>query len=154
VKEHRLDDAERVFKDVELKRIDWTADVAREKWNDWISDMPKKLEGNLLKRFTENLADVPGKLGRSIVLAHRDKTSDSIEMFTAVVTELEKKQFAKSKQKTTVAELLVVEYLKLHPDFAQAIATAMKRNEVNLKGKVPDKLDWLRTPEGISRGPK
>lgn len=154
VKEHRLDDAERVFKDVELKRIDWTADVAREKWNDWISDMPKKLEGKFLKQFTENLADLPGKLGRAIVLAHRDKTSDSIEMFTAVVTELDKKQFAKSKQKSTLSELLLVEYLKMHPDFAQAIATAMKRNEVNLKGKVPEKLDWLRTPEGISRGPK
>ncbi len=154
VKDHRLDDAERVFNAVEVKHIDWTAEVAREKWADWTSDLPKKLDGNPLKRFIENLSDVPGKLGRAVVLAHRDRAAESVDLFAAVVTELEKKPFAKAKPKLTFAEMLLVEFLKHHPDFAQAVATAMKRNETNLKGKVPEKLEWLRTPEGIARGPK
>ena len=154
VKENRLDDAERVFNAVEVKHIDWTAEVAREKWADWTGDLPKKLEGNVLKRFTDNLADVPGKLGRAVVLAHRDRAAESVDLFAAAVAELEKKPFVKAKQKLSFAEMLLVEFLKQHPDLAQAVATAMKRNDTNLKGKLPEKLEWLRTPEGIARGPK
>lgn len=156
VRERRLDDAEKIFKEVELKRIDWTSDIARDKLNDWLKDLPKKIEGaGAIRRLIgDSLGEIPGKLGRAIVLAHRDQHVASIEMFSAVVQELDRKPFARGKQRHSISEMLTVEFLRQHPDLAQAISVAMNRNADNLKAKVPEKLEWMLTPTGLARGPR
>lgn len=158
VKEHRLDDAERVFKDVELRKIDWTSDLPGAKWGEWAADNPFKkgdTAARLKKLANDHLGDVPGKFGRAIVLAHRDKTAESVKMFETTLGELDGRLLGKNKLlRQTIPELLFVDFLKHQPDFAQAISAAVNRNADNNKGQVPEKLDWLRTPTGLARGPK
>ncbi|MGL6094972.1 MAG: serine/threonine-protein kinase [Fimbriiglobus sp.] len=95
-------------------------------------------------KFLLGPAVVAGRLGQAIVLAYRDKPKESNELFERTVT---------GPPRPT--PLVVNKFLVDHPDFAQAVAEALTRNAENLGlPKLPDRLEWLRTPAGSVRGPK
>ena len=120
VKERRLDDAEKVFKELESER-------------DRIGIAKSKAPPGLA-----------AKLGQGLVLALRDKPVESNDLFLSTLNVIRPTQGILDK------------FLLDHPDFAQAIAEAINRNAENLvpPAKMPDRLEWLRTPGGLLRGPK
>ena len=80
------------------------------------------------------------QLGQAVVLAHRDKAKESNDLF-------ERNVFGRPRS------LVLEKFLLGHPDFAQAVAEALARNADNLgAAKLPDRLEWLRTPAGLARG--
>jgi eukaryotic-like serine/threonine-protein kinase len=84
------------------------------------------------------------KIGQGIVLAHRDKATDSNKQILDTLYPAPR-----------VAQNLLDGFLLQHPDFAEALAEALNRNAENLGNtKMPPALEWLRTPAGIIRGPK
>ncbi len=90
-----------------------------------------------------NPARLVGQLGQAVVLAHRDKAKESNELFTQAIP-------ARGPGQRAV-EL----FLFAHPDFGQAVADALNRNAENLgEKKLSERLEWLRTPSGLARGPK
>ncbi|OWK46873.1 serine/threonine-protein kinase [Fimbriiglobus ruber] len=118
VHERRLDDADKVFKELETKFAQRPA--------------------------LKNPATIGGRLGEAVVLAHRDKPKESNEAFERVLSGM-----AKS------ADLFVDGFLIAHPEFGQLVAEALNRNAENLNiTKLPPKLEWLRTPGGLTRGPR
>ncbi len=84
------------------------------------------------------------KFGRAVVLAHRDRAAESVALFQATL--------AGPPRPTQRA---LDEVLTGRPDFAEAVAAALDRDADNLgAAKLPDRLDWLRTPGGVARGPR
>ena len=120
VKEHRLDDAEKVFNELENEQN--RAGIAKAK----------------------SPPGLVAKLGQGLVLAHRDKPVESND------------QFLGGLGNVRFTQGILDSFLLAHPEFAQAIAEAINRNAENLvpPAKIPDRLEWLRTPGGLLRGPK
>ena len=122
IKERRLDEAEKVFKEVELAKS------------------PRPLG----KFLAADLADVVGRFGQAIVLSQRDKAKESNDLFEKSI-QAQPRPLALARDK----------FLLDHPTFGQAVADALNRNAENLSlTKLPDRLEWLRTPGGLTRGPK
>ncbi|MFO0849738.1 MAG: serine/threonine-protein kinase [Gemmataceae bacterium] len=121
--DRRLDDADRVFAEMEQDPGD--------------RPLPKaKLAGNRVA--------LAGRLGRAVVLAHRDQAKESVELFGQTVVGPPRPQAAMLEQ-----------LLFDHSELAQAVGEALARDAENLApAKLPDRLDWLRTPGGLARGPK
>jgi serine/threonine-protein kinase len=89
-------------------------------------------------------AVMAGRLGQAIVLAYRDRAKESNEHF-------ERALYGPPR----VPALAIDRFLLAHPDLAQAVGAALDRNAENLNvPRLPDRLEWLRTPGGIARGPK
>jgi hypothetical protein len=85
-----------------------------------------------------------GRLGRGIVLAYRDRAKESND-------QIERALFGPPR----VPSLALDRFFLAHPDLAQALGIALDRNAENLNTpKLPDRLEWLRTPGGLARGPK
>ena len=124
VRERRLGDADGVFKEIEAERIERL--------------LPQK--GQAIK--TNELA---GRLGQAVVLAHRDKPKESNDKFEQALLTL-----------TKPAVNQLDKFFLAHPEFTQAVAEAVNRNADNLAPgeKMPARLEWLRTPGGLTRGPK
>jgi serine/threonine-protein kinase len=122
--DRRLDEADAVFQEVEQDR----------------GDRPPGPKG----KFAGNANALAGRLGRAVVLAQRDQANESAELFTKTLNELG------TAQRGLLENLLIG-----HPDLAQAVGEALNRDAENLGvTKLPDRLDWLRTPGGLARGPK
>lgn len=122
VRDRRLDDADRVFKEMENER-------------------PERVAGF---RGLVNSSAVAGKLGQAVVLAQRDRAKESIEQFDRVLA-----------GPPRLAPLQLGNFLLGHPELAQMVADALHRNAENLNTpKLPDRFEWLRSPAGLTRGPK
>ncbi|MGL6075551.1 MAG: serine/threonine-protein kinase [Fimbriiglobus sp.] len=90
------------------------------------------------------LPQLVSKFGLGIVLAYRDKAADSNAMIVTA-----------QNLGGRIAQNTLDDFLMRHPDFSEALANALHRNAQNLSlDKLPSNLEWLRTPAGISRGPK
>jgi serine/threonine-protein kinase len=89
-------------------------------------------------------AEVAGRLGRAVVLAYQDEPRKSNDLFEKAVAGPPKRSaFDRDK------------FLLAHPDLCQAVADALNRNAENLGlTRLPPTLEWLRTPAGLTRGPK
>ena len=119
VREKRLDDAEARFKKLEAKQF------------------PKEF----VATGTANLA---GRLGQAIVLAYRDRVTESNRLFTEVVNSpFGKVNPKKDKDVPAVVPTMLLRY----PDLGQSAADALARNAANLApAKLPAQLEALRTP--------
>ena len=108
----------------------------------------RELELERIDRFTPLRQVGPvvlaGRFGQAAVLAHRDQPQESNKLF-------EKALVGPPKLPNVVVDKLLI----AHPEFAQLIAESLSRNADNLGlPKLPDRLEWLRTPAGQVRGPK
>ena len=120
VHERRLTEAEAMFRDIEQNRFDRPG------------------------RKAANSATFAGRLGRGIVLALRDRATESNELITSVLVGPPRLQPVRLEK-----------FFVSHPAFAQATADAVDRNAANLGvDRLPDRLEWLRTPTGIVHGPR
>lgn len=82
-----------------------------------------------------------GQLGRAVILAHRDRAKESADLFVQLS--------ARPNQRGLET------FLFSHPEFGQAVADALDRNAENLSpNKLPAQLEWLRTPSGLTKGPR
>jgi len=90
-------------------------------------------------------AAVVGKLGLAIVLAHQDKPKESVELFQSAESQLR-------QQRPFIPRSEIERFFFMNMEFGQAVAEAL--NRINAAQKLPNQLEWLRTPSGIMRGPK
>jgi eukaryotic-like serine/threonine-protein kinase len=92
-------------------------------------------------------AQVLGKFGQGVVLAHQDRAKESNEAIAAAVAAVQPRV-----QMRAQIEKLFFD----HPAVGQAIAEAVNRNIDNTpKGsEVPLTVRWLRTPSSVIAGPK
>ncbi len=90
-------------------------------------------------------AEVLGKLGRAVVLAHQDKWKESNTILEDAVKAL-------PKDRTTAVQKLCFD----HPAVGQAVAEAVNRNADNMpkSEQLPPLVKWLRTPSAVLGGPK
>lgn len=124
VKERRLEQAKKVFDDLEKERPD---------------------RGPIAKGFIgPPPALLAARFGQAIVLAHQDKAEESVTAFVAITNQAPRPPASEQMRK----------FLIDRPDFSQAIAEAIYRDQENLKGKkpLPPQLDWLRNPGSLIRG--
>lgn len=111
-----------------------------------LDDAEKVFEGLRQERPTGPKARPPrervaGLLGQAVVLAHRDKAKESADLFVQAA--------ARPNQRGLET------FLFSHPEFGQVVADALDRNAENLSpNKLPAQLEWLRTPSGLTKGPK
>ena len=85
-----------------------------------------------------------GMLGEAIVLAHRDRAEASNQRFEQLLV-------GGSRLNTILLEGFILK----HPDFGEALALALNRNAENLEREtLHPKLEWLRSPGGLIRGPQ
>jgi serine/threonine-protein kinase len=119
--ERRLDEAERVFADIEARKY----------------DRPGGLRPT---------AAVVGRLGRAAVLAEQDRSKEALDLFDKTVGGL-----VRGPGQLAADKLLIG-----HPELARAVAAAVNRlAENHPPGQPwPDRLDWLRSPAGLLRGPR
>ena len=112
----------------------------------------KKLEADKLEGpLTIGMAHLAGRLGRAVVLAHRDNYPESNKLF------LEALNPAKGVGKLDKADRgpqAVQAFLVRHPDLAQAVSEALNRNAANMaaatpKQTFPAQLEPLRSPRGM-----
>lgn len=121
VRERRLDESEKIFKEIEL------AKAARP-----------------LAKATVDMAELVGRMGQAVVLAARDKAKDSNDSFEKALA-----------GPPRVVPVQRDKFLLAHPELGQAVADALNRNAENLSAvKLSAQLEWLRTPGGLTRGPK
>ena len=122
VRERRLDDADRLFADLQQQRA-------------------SRPGGKALAISPAMLA---GRFGQAVVLAHRDEAKQSNDMLEALLL-----------GPPRIPPVLLEKFLLSHPDFAEVVANALQRNADNLHlDRLPERLEWLRTPSGILRGPR
>lgn len=90
-------------------------------------------------------AVLAGRLGQAVVLAFRDQPKESLELFEQILVGSPRPQYR-------LLEPLLLE----HPRFAEIVGDALNRNATSLPppGKLPARLEWLRTPGGLAEGPK
>lgn len=120
--ERRLDDAEKVFADLERERFD-------------------RPGGG---KAAASPAVLAGRLGQAIVLAYRDQAKESNDLFESTLS-----------GPPRLPPVQVEKFFVSHPGFARATAEAVNRNADNLNlPRLPERLEWLRTPSGIVRGPR
>jgi predicted Ser/Thr protein kinase len=82
-----------------------------------------------------------GQIGQAVVLAHRDKAEESNKLFAQVAA-------------TRPGQRGLEALLFSHPEFGQAVADALNRNAENLnQTRLDARLEWLRTPSGLAKGP-
>jgi serine/threonine protein kinase len=122
LREGRLDDADRIFAEMQLER------AGRSGGNKAVSSQP---------------ASLAGRIGHAIVLAHRDQAKQSNEILETIVS-----------GPPRLPPIILEKFLMSHPDFAEAVSNALQRNMENLQlDRLPERLEWLRTPSGILQGP-
>lgn len=126
LKEHRLDEAEKLF--VEMESLPLRPNPA---------DPQKSIPLP---------ASVVGKLGRCMVLAQHDQPKESIQLLESVL------QGTPRQQLRTGMEKLCFEF----GEFGQMLSTAINRNVDNLlkDAKLSPLVEWLRSPSSLLRGPK
>ncbi len=123
LKEHRYDDAEAVFQEIESAKLPGIP-----------TDLP-------------TLPSMVAKFGKGIVSAWKDKPAESVKYF----------EEATAKLPTALYRKRVEPFFFENTDFSQAISEALNRDAENLAAnnqKIPQKLEWLRTPSGLMGGPK
>lgn len=121
LKEHRLPEADRRFGLLKDKR--WTDGTATR---------------------TANLA---GRLGQAVVLAHENKAEASNKLFLDVVNEPLPK-FIPGGPKVDRSAATVSWTLLRHPDLSNAVTEALNRNAANLgKSRLEPALEQLRAPQ-------
>jgi tRNA A-37 threonylcarbamoyl transferase component Bud32 len=92
-------------------------------------------------------AAVLAKFGRAVVLAHRDQAEESVKLFADAIAAIPKKD-----QQWLAVEKLCFTY----PEFGHAIGAAVNRDAENLpKGtSLPTTVARLRNPAALLSGPK
>ena len=123
VRERRYDEADTVFQELESLRLPGAP-------------------ADFLK-----LPAMVAKMGKGIVLAWRDKPTDSCKQFEEAIGMMPIVLYRKR----------IEPFFFDNTDFAQAVSEALNRNSENLTAinqKLPPKLEWLRTPSGLMGGPK
>ncbi|CAN5144273.1 hypothetical protein BH11PLA2_BH11PLA2_41140 [soil metagenome] len=125
VKERRYDKAKKVFDDLGKEKPEARGPIAK----GLIGPPPQVLAA---------------RFGQAIVLAWQDKVDESITAFTAVT------QLALKGPPALAMHKFLLDY----PDLSQAVAEALHRDAENLPKtkKLPQQLDWLRTPGSLIRG--
>jgi serine/threonine protein kinase len=101
-------------------------------------------EAFALAPIATNAAHVSGRIGKAIVLAHRDTDPQTAQ--AAAQESVKQFQTALPKGKGEGLRLLLFR----HGELAQAAADALKRNEAN-GAKVPKELEALRSPKGLTK---
>jgi eukaryotic-like serine/threonine-protein kinase len=126
LKEHRLEEAEKLFVEMESLPL-------RPQLTDPQKSIPLP-------------ASVVGKLGRCMVLAHHDQAKESIQLLESVL------QGTARTQLRTGMEKLCFEF----GEFGQMLSAAINRNVENLPKdtKLSPLVEWLRSPSSLLRGPK
>jgi serine/threonine-protein kinase len=130
VRERRLDDAEKRFKELENETFPGTPTLTR-------------------------AAGVAGRLGQAVVLAHRDQKAtaeQSNELFLKVINETH----PKLDKKTDKNHQGIIGFLYRHVELAQAVSDALNRNAaiLNKTRLDPPALELLRSPPHPSPPPK
>ncbi|MCZ2341109.1 MAG: serine/threonine protein kinase [Bacteroidales bacterium] len=121
--------------------------VAERRWND-ATKVFRDLERERFNRPGGKQGATPailaGRLGRAIVLAHQDQAKESLALLETVLI-----------GPPRITSVHLEKYFVSHPEFARATADAINRNADNLNlTRLPERLEWLRTPSGIVRGPR
>jgi eukaryotic-like serine/threonine-protein kinase len=129
ISERRLEDAERLFKELEA-----------------LPAQPGKSAKSTDTSFPVSTS-VLARLGSAIVLAHLDTPNESNREFELALNTWQNRQ-----QMRQALEKLCLNY----PEFGHAIADAVNRNAENLpKGsRLPVLVGWLRNPSAVLSGPK
>ncbi|MCI0703531.1 MAG: serine/threonine protein kinase [Planctomycetia bacterium] len=94
-------------------------------------------------------ANLAGRLGQAVVLAHDNKAQASNKLFLEVVTDPTPKFGPKGDRGGAAVSWLLLRY----PDLSLAVTDALNRNAANLgKTKLePDKLEQLRSPPRVGK---
>jgi serine/threonine-protein kinase len=121
--------------------------VYQRRWDE-ANELFKELEAIRIPKAT---ADVPvpatliGKFGLAIVLAHQDKVKPALEAFLSAEASLR-------ALRVPAARTEIERFFFTNTEFGLAVAEALNRlAEIE---KLPPALEWLRTPNGILRGPR
>lgn len=121
--------------------------VAEQRWNEAAKvfrDLERERFGRTGGKQGTTPAILAGRLGQAIVLAHRDQAQESLALLESVLI-----------GPPRIPPVHLEKYFVSHPEFARATAEAINRNADNLNlTRLPERLEWLRTPSGILRGPR
>ncbi len=130
VRERRLDDADARFKELEAERH---------------MNTPQLLAK----------AHLAGRLGQAIVLAYRDKATESNRAFEEALRGSGKGLLPKGVAQPALVQQAVKGFLLGHPSVSQAVAEALDRNAENLGAKkLPPQLEQLRQARDLAKPAK
>ena len=133
IRGRRLDDAMRLFETDLARRFPAFEPVGKE-----------------LPIYRQHL-NVAGRLGRGIVLAHRDQAEESNKEFQAAAAPPVPKDKAPKKAYLAQADEFFYR-TPAGPEWKRAVGEALDRNAKNLEGPLPPELSRLRLPP--VRGPR
>jgi hypothetical protein len=96
---------------------------------------------------------VAGKLGRGVSLSYQDRPKDSNAAIYDGITTAAKLKFPSDNPKAVrpMAMAAAQPFLLRHPELSRAVAQAVTRNGENQERD--SRLDWLRTPGSLIKGP-
>ena len=119
------------------------------------ADADKRFEVLKNKRWAEGAltrtANVNGRLGQAVVLAHENKAEQSNKLFLEVVNEPVPK-FIPGGPKIDRFAVTVSGNLLRYPELSAAVSDALNRNAANLgKAKLEPALEHLRPPQRVGK---
>jgi serine/threonine-protein kinase len=97
---------------------------------------------------------VAGKLGHGVALSHQNRAKESNALIAEAITSSARLRLpgeAAPKAGRSTAGAMAQQFFLRHPALSQAVAEAVTRNGEN--GERDSRLDWLRTPGSLIKGP-
>jgi hypothetical protein len=96
-----------------------------------------------------------GKLGHGVSLSHQDQSKKSNDLIFDGITQAAKIRTVidavQAKGNRPLAMAASQQFFLRHPSLSEAVAEAVTRNGENKERDV--RLDWLKTPGSLMRGP-